>query len=209
MGLPVREKFWSIDPKRTAHLAIDIQNDFLDDDGFYREIGIDITHLKRVIEPIGRLHAACQERGIPTFWTQHGTGSNSEAGLLADLAPGILSNALKVGTWGYEIHSAFTLGEHDVRIPKLRLSAFFQTDLELRLRGLGIDTLIVTGVLTNQCVASSVKDALFRDIKPIVVEEATGTTRPHLQEPVMEMIRVGWGQVNSLEATLRELGVAT
>lgn len=208
MGIPTREKLWTIDPKRTAHLAIDIQNDFLDDSGYYRSIGIDTSHLQRVIEPVKKLHAACSARGIPTFWTQHGVNFDYEAGLIDDIAPGVLHNALRVGTWGYEIYSEITLGEGDYRVPKLRLSAFFQTDLELRLRALGVDTLIVSGVLTNQCVASSVKDALFRDIKPIVVEEATGTTRPHLQEPVMEMIRFGWGQVNSLEGTLQELGAA-
>jgi hypothetical protein len=46
---------------------------------------------------------------------------------------------------------------------------------------------------------------MFRDFKPIVVEECTGTTLPHLHGPAIEMIGVGWGQVNSLEQTLAEL----
>ena len=65
--------------------------------------------------------------------------------------------------------------------------------------------MLITGVLTNQCIGATTKDALFRDFKPIVVEECTGTTLPHLHGPAIEMISVGWGQVNALERTLAEL----
>ena len=88
---------------------------------------------------------------------------------------------------------------------KTRLSAFFQTNLEQILRALGAETVLCTGVLTNQCVGATCKDALFRDFKPIVVEECVGTATPHLHDPALEMIRVGWGQVNTLSQTLDEL----
>ena len=88
---------------------------------------------------------------------------------------------------------------------KTRLSAFFQTNLEQVLRALGAETVILTGVLTNQCVGATCQGALFRDFKPIVVEECVGTVTPHLHDPAIEMIRVGWGQVNTLEQTLEEL----
>ena len=61
------------------------------------------------------------------------------------------------------------------------------------------------GVLTNQCVAAMSKDAMFRDFKPIVVEECTGTTLPHLHDPVIEMMRAGWCEVRDLDSTLSEL----
>jgi ureidoacrylate peracid hydrolase len=64
---------------------------------------------------------------------------------------------------------------------------------------------LITGVLTNQCIAATSKDAMFRDFKPIVVEECTGTTLPHLHEPALEMIRVGWGEVRSLADAVAEL----
>ena len=60
-------------------------------------------------------------------------------------------------------------------------------------------------MLTNQCVAATSKDASFRDVLPIVVEECTGTTLPHLPAPALEMVAVGWGEVRSLEATLAAL----
>jgi nicotinamidase-related amidase len=64
---------------------------------------------------------------------------------------------------------------------------------------------LIGGVLTNQCVAATSKDACFRDFKPIVVEECTGTTLPHLHEPAIEMMKVGWADVRSVEEALADL----
>jgi nicotinamidase-related amidase len=64
---------------------------------------------------------------------------------------------------------------------------------------------LLTGVLTNQCVGATCKDALYRDFKPVVVEDCVGTVTPHLHDPALEMIRVGWGQVSTLVQTLDEL----
>ncbi|MBS0243576.1 MAG: cysteine hydrolase, partial [Proteobacteria bacterium] len=94
----------------------------------------------------------------------------------------------------------------DWYIEKMRLSAFFQTNLELVLRSLGAETVLFAGVLTNQCVAATSKDASFRDLKPIVVPEATGTTLPHLHEPALEMMKVGWASVRGLEGIVAEIG---
>ena len=97
--------------------------------------------------------------------------------------------------------------QQDRYVEKNRLSAFFQTNLDLQLRALWTPRLVlIAGVLTNQCVAATSKDAMFRDFKPIVVEEATGTTLPHLHHaPALEMMRVGWAEVRGLGATLDSL----
>jgi nicotinamidase-related amidase len=121
------------------------------------------------------------------------------------LRPFLRDGGLRVGTWGYEVLAAMEPQADDWFVEKSRLSAFFQTNLELVLRGLAAETVLITGVLTNQCIGATCKDALFRDFKPVVVEECTGTTLPHLHDPAIEMMRVGWGQVNTLEATLAEL----
>ncbi len=95
--------------------------------------------------------------------------------------------------------------DKDWYVEKTRLSAFYNTNLESILRALNADAVLITGVLTNQCVAATSKDAMFRDFKPIVIEQCTGTTLPHLHEPAIEMIRVGWGEVRDLESTLGEI----
>ena len=199
---PVR---WELVPGHTALVVIDDQRDFLHLDGWYAQKGIDIEHMRRVIEPTRRLVAACRPKGVPVIWTRHGTKGTDDGGPFMQLRPFLRDGGLRVGTWGYEILDELEPRGDDWFVEKNRLSAFFNTNLELVLRAVHADTVLVTGVLTNQCVAATSKDAMFRDFKPIVVADATGTTLPHLHEPALEMIRVGWGEVRSLDDALAEL----
>lgn len=199
------ESQWKLVPGRTVVVNIDDQNDFLHEDGAYAKGGVDISHMQRVIEPTNKLMAACRTAGVPIIWTTHGTNGAEDAGPFFNLRPLLKDGGLRMGTWGYQLADAMDVEEQDWIVAKYRHSAFFETNLDLCLRALKADTVIITGVLTNQCVGATTKDALYRDYKPIVVEECTGTAFPHLHEPAIEMIRAGWGQVNDLDSTVAEL----
>jgi ureidoacrylate peracid hydrolase len=203
--LYVRDTAWGLVPRRTVHVVVDGQNDFLHADGWYAQHGIDISHMQRVIAPTKLLNEECRRRAVPIVWTRHGTRGAEDGGPFMEIRPVLREGGLRRGTWGYEILNEFAPQAEDWFIEKNRLSAFFQTNLELVLRGVGAETVLITGVLTNQCIGASCKDALYRDFKPIVVEECVGTTLPHLHGPAIEMISVGWGQVNTLDQTLEEL----
>jgi ureidoacrylate peracid hydrolase len=196
---------WSLAPGRTVHVVIDDQNDFLHPDGWYATHGVDIEHMQRVIEPTKVLNAECRRRGVPIVWTRHGTRGIEDGGPFMAKRVLLREGGLRIDTWGYEIIDELEVRPEDWNVAKTRLSAFFQTNLEQILRALGAETVLITGVLTNQCVGATCKDAMFRDFEPIVVEECVGTATPHLHDPALEMIRVGWGQVNTLEQTLAEL----
>ena len=142
---------------------------------------------------------------IPIIWTRHGTRGIDDGGPFMAKRLLLRDGGLRKDTWGYEILEELAPHPNDWYVEKTRLSAFFNTDLDSILRALKAETVIITGVLTNQCVGATTKDALFRDYKPVVVEEAVGTATPHLHDPAIEMIQVGWGQVNTLEQTLAEL----
>jgi len=202
---PFEPASWPLEPGCTVLVNVDLQNDFLHPDGWYAKSDIDIAHMRRVIEPVKELVAECRQRGVPVVWTRHGTHGIEDGGPFMELRPVLRDGGLRIGTWGYEILAELEPRAEDWFVAKSRLSSFFQTNLELVLRGLGAETVLITGVLTNQCIGATCKDALFRDFKPVVVEECTGTTLPHLHEPAIEMMRVGWGQVNTLEETLTEL----
>jgi ureidoacrylate peracid hydrolase len=203
--VPFERSSFSLVPGRTVHVVVDDQNDFLHPDGWYAQSGIDISHMQRVIEPTKALNEECRRRAVPIVWTQHGTRGVQDGGPFMALRPFLHDGGLRAGTWGYEILAELEPRAEDWFVPKSRLSSFFQTNLEIVLRGLGAETVIITGVLTNQCIGATCKDAQFRDFVPIVVEECTGTTMPHLHEPAIEMMAVGWGQVNTLAGTLAEL----
>ncbi|MEZ5100215.1 MAG: cysteine hydrolase [Thermoleophilia bacterium] len=196
---------WRLVPGRTAHVVIDDQNDFLHPQGWYATHDIDISHLRRVIEPTKALNEECRRRGVPIIWTRHGTRGVEDGGPFMLKRKILLDGGLRKDTWGYEVLEDLAPQQEDWYVEKTRLSAFYQTNLEQLLRALNAETVILTGVLTNQCVGATCKDAMFRDFKPIVVEEATGTATPHLHEPAIEMMNMGWGQVNTLEQTLAEL----
>jgi len=199
---PVR---WELVPGRTVLLLIDLQNDFLHADGWYAQNGIDISHMQRVIEPTRRLLEAARATDIPVVWTRHGYRDARDAGPFLELRPFLKEGGLRLGTWGFELTDDLDAHQEDWLVEKSRLSGFFNTKLEVVLRALGGETVLIGGVLTNQCVAATSKDASFRDFKPVVVEECTGTTLPHLHDPAIEMMRVGWADVRSVDETIHEL----
>lgn len=199
---PVR---FDLVPGKTAMVHIDDQNDFLHHDGQYGKKQINIEHMRRVIEPTRKLVQASRTHGISHIWTRHGTRSAVDAGPFINLRPALADGGLRQGTWGYEIHDEVGYHEEDWVIEKTRLSAFFQTNLEVVLRGLGVETVIITGVLTNQCVAATGKDAVFRDFKPIVIEDCVGTTLPNLHEPALTMMKIGWAEVTDLADILHRI----
>ncbi|MBM3384441.1 MAG: cysteine hydrolase [Betaproteobacteria bacterium] len=196
---------WTLVPRGTALVVIDPQNDFLHPDGWYAKSGVDISHMRRSIRPTKQLVDAGRRAGVPVVWTRHGSRDARDAGSFIQLRPFLQEGGLRIGTWGYEILDELEPRKDDWFVEKNRLSAFFQTNLELVLRSLHTDTVLVCGVLTNQCVAATSKDASFRDFRPMVVEEATGTTMPHLHAPAIEMMRVGWAEVLTLAAALDQL----
>jgi ureidoacrylate peracid hydrolase len=204
-GPPFAPVSWDLVPGATALVLIDLQNDFLHERGWYARSGVDISHMRRVIEPTRKLLEAARAAEVPVIWTRHGFRDATDAGPFFQLRPFLRDGGLRRGTWGFDVYDELTPAGEDWLVEKNRLSAFFNTNLELILRGLGAETVLITGVLTNQCVAATSKDAMFRDFKPIVVEECTGTTLPHLHEPALEMVRVGWGEVRALDDTIADL----
>ena len=192
-------------PGKTVLVHIDLQNDFLHPDGHYAQNGIDISHMRRVIEPIARLTEEARRRGVPVVWTQHGTKGVEDGGPFMKLRPFLRGGGLRQNTWGYEILDELSPHPDDWYVEKTRLSAFFATNLDVILRGLKAEPVMFPGVLTNQCVAATSKDANFRDYMPIVVEDCTGTTLPNLHDPAIEMMRVGWSAVSQLDTVMGQL----
>ena len=196
---------WDLNPGRTVLVIIDAQNDFLHADGWYAQKGIDIAHMRRTIEPTRQLLTDVRAKNIPVVWTRHGSRGTEDGGPFMQLRPFLKEGGLRQDTWGYEILDELGAIEADWYVEKSRLSAFFNTNLEGVLRALNADTVLFAGILTNQCVAATSKDAMYRDFRPIVIEDCTGTTIPHLHDPAIEMMRVGWCEVRDLESTLGEI----
>lgn len=123
---------------------------------------------------------AARAAGVPVIFADdaHVPGLDRELELWGD--HGI------AGTEDAKPAATFEVDEGDYVIPKRRYDAFFQTDLDLTLRELGVDTLIVVGADTNICVLQTLAGAYFRAYKTIVAADATATFLIGTQEYGLE-----------------------
>ncbi len=130
----------------------------------------------KIIPNIRKLLVSARKKGIPIIYTNdsHIQGIDKELELWGP-------HAIK-GSRGASVVEELKPEEGDFVVEKRRYSGFFQTDLDLLLRELGVDTLVLTGLTTNVCVKHTAADAFFRGYKVIVVEDCTGafTLEDHL-----------------------------
>jgi len=114
-----------------------------------------------------------------------------------------IRNGLREGSRGAEIVEQLRPISSDYRVVKKRYSGFYQTDLELLLRKLSVNDVIVTGVATNYCVSSTVRDACFRDIMSYVPRECVAALTKEEQDVSLHDIESGFGKVISVEDAVR------
>ncbi|MGH8925904.1 MAG: cysteine hydrolase family protein [Acidimicrobiia bacterium] len=178
------------DPDRSAVLVIDMLNDFLEPDG-----AMPLPEGRRLYEPIRQLLKSARESGSPVIWScdEHlPTDREFEKRLVHCLQ----------GSWGAEIVAELEPDFSELRIPKTRYSGFFETNLDHCLRQLGIDHLILTGVVTNICVRSTAHDAFFRDYRVTVPIECVAATSEREQESTLYDLDTHYGTVAGLEEVL-------
>ncbi len=164
----------AIDPKRTALLTIDLQNDFLHPEGAYGRAG----HLSKAISAlparIRPLADALRARGgiyiSAQFTLVPGPGGEPLiAPHLKELRPFLGKGDFAPGAFGHSLVDE--LAPADYTVEKVAYSAFYQTRLEYILRALDIDTLIVGGIVTNGGVASTVRDAHLRNLHTLLLSD--------------------------------------
>jgi len=178
------------DPGRSAVLVVDMLNDFLEPTG-----AMPLPEGKRLYEPIRRLLATARAHGSAVIWvcdTHPPDDREFEKRSVHCLA----------GTWGAQVVAALQPPDDDYRISKRRYSGFYETDLDLRLRELGVAHVVLTGVVTNICVRSTAHDAFFRGYDVIVVEDCVAATSEREQESSLYDIDTHFGTVSRLEDVL-------
>ncbi|EHF01262.1 MULTISPECIES: cysteine hydrolase family protein [unclassified Olsenella] len=173
-----------IDRKTTALLVIDVL-EAVGEDAVYApspEEGAMVANCARVVD-------AARAAGLPVVFCddEHLEGVDRELelwgphGIKGRTAP---AAALGAGS-----------GERDFMVPKRRYSGFFQTDLDLLLRELGVRTVVAVGCDTNVCVLHTLADAYFRGYDSVLVEDATRTFLCGSQEGAVEHCRKCFGSV--------------
>lgn len=177
-----------LDPARTALLTIDLQNDFLHPEGAYGRAGQTAEHILALPARIRPVADMLRERG-GTYVSAQFTlvpGPDGEpliAPHLKKLRPFLGKGDFAPGSFGHSLVEA--LSPADYTIEKVAYSAFYQTRLEYILRALGIDTLIIGGIVTNGGVASTVRDAHLRNIHTILLSDGCAAFKPDVHDATL------------------------
>jgi nicotinamidase-related amidase len=194
---------FDLQPGACALLIIDMQRDFLEPGGFGEMLGNDVGQLRRTIEPNQRLLAAWRALGWPVIHTREGHRPD-----LADLPPakkirgrsaqtigdkGPMGRILVRGEEGHDIIKELYPLPSEPVIDKPGKGAFFATDLHAILQNLGIRQLVVTGVTTEVCVNTTVREANDRGYDCLVVSDCCGSYFPEFHEMGLKMIAAQGG----------------
>ncbi|OSZ32462.1 isochorismatase [Alcaligenes faecalis] len=161
-----------INPGSTAVIVIDMQNDFIAP-GAPLETPMGMELMPRLQKLLG--HA--RQTGMEVIFTAHAHRRNGcDMGLFGEIYPPIQNQVGLVDeTAGVDIYPEVAPQGDEVVIKKHRYSAFFGTDLDIILRTLKIDTVVITGVTTENCCHATARDAMFHGYKVAFISDATGT----------------------------------
>lgn len=173
-------------PRHSALLVVDMQNDFTHPDGYYARRGFDLTMIRSMVPRLGNVLQIARQAGVMVLYSMHtilpGYLSDSPLWLSIHAAAGLERldqedfYALD-GTWGQQIVEELVPREGDIVLKKFRSNVFVGTGLDTLLRSNGIQTLIVTGQVTQGCVENTVRMARDLDYYGILVRDCVASTR--------------------------------
>jgi gluconolactonase len=174
----MNEEALTLDPARCVLIIQDMQNDVMMDGGAWAETGAP-EHAKEqnVVENVKRLADTCRSNGIPVLHVWY---------IVEEGAPGLKLNAglfqgvketggLVRGSWGAAPAEGLEPEEGDFVVEKMRMNAWEGTRLESLLKGLGRDTVIVTGAWTNMSVEHTARTGADKGYYMVVPEDGCST----------------------------------
>jgi ureidoacrylate peracid hydrolase len=207
--LPARPEPIELAAARTALIVVDMQNGYASPGGYRDLNGKDIAPARQVIANTARILQAARAAGMLVVFLQNGwdaelksTGGpespnwhKSNPLKLMRARPELRGKILTHGSWDYELVGELQPrpGEHVV--PKARYSGFCGTDLDNLLRARNVRHLIFTGIATNVCVESTLRDAYHREYFCVLVADATQHSGPaFMQDAVLYSVEtfLGW-----------------
>lgn len=189
-----------IDPGHTALIVVDMQNDFIEPDGVFGKLGIDLSMYDESSPRLAELLAAARLAGTLIIHLQNTALPNR----LSD-SPAQLRFALRMhaeardegpalrytipGTPGHEFVPQFAPIGDELVVRKYRSSGFWGTNLDMLLRSNGIKSVVVGGCTTEGCIESTARDALFNDYYVVIAEDAVASDDREQHDASMLLMR--------------------
>jgi gluconolactonase len=191
-----------LDPARTALIIQDLQNDVIIEGGAFADSGAPAhATAHNVVANVQALAEACRAAGVPVihiwFIVEPGaTGLKINAPLFAGVKD---ANALVRGSWGAAPVEGLEPHDADHVVEKMRMNGFFDTRLDILLRGLGADTIIVTGAWTNMSIEHTARHGADAGYEVLVASDGSSTTGDDWQRAALEYAMTNVGRVVSCD----------
>jgi nicotinamidase-related amidase len=185
-----------LDPRIAAVIIVDLQNDFCSENGAWHKQGDGVKVMSGVVANVSDLVTQARLAGVKIIYIQMVTLPNGASMSPAYLRFIVDKNKLapnqvgcELGSWGAEIVEALSPQPGDIVVQKWRSSGFVGTNLELILRGEGIESVIVCGAATYACVESTIRDVFNEDFYVVEVEDSVGGFDQELHEASLRIMR--------------------
>jgi ureidoacrylate peracid hydrolase len=176
---------------QAAVIVVDMQNDFCSKGGLFDHAGVNISMVQKAVGPTRRALSAARAAGIKIVYLKMGfrpdlsdLGHTDSVNRVRHLQLGVGQPSLVAdgsqgrflirNTWNTDVIDELRPQPEDVVLYKHRFSGFYQTELDDILRRLGIKNLIFTGCTTSVCVDSTIRDAMFRDYRCVLLADCAG-----------------------------------
>jgi ureidoacrylate peracid hydrolase len=200
-------KYPSLDPAKTALLVIDMQNAFL-----LPEMHFGLPNGLAIMPNINRIVRALRDMGGLVVWIQmdHRKAAEGWDNFFGSFSPAVRERViteLSPGGAGYDIHADLDVQPSDMFVVKTRMSPFVtgSSNLDRILRSKGIDTVLVTGVVTNGCCECTARDAMQLDYKTVFIADANATRTDEEQNATLATMLQTFADIPDTEQTIAAL----